>query len=127
MKDQELFDLCDQVKKNTGWWDPTMEWLYADSDCECGHKNMAPLYTSDYLLEKLPAQIVSHEKEGHKANLVQRKELNDPDDVSRGNVYFAWYTVYYEDDPADYGVHADTPLKALLKLTLALHEAGELK
>jgi len=127
--DDELLDLCEQVSVQTNW--QIERWYcYSDrkgwtiSDFAHGEK-WIPAYNSDYLLEKLPAEIVSKEHKGYMANLNTRKDLNDPDDSTKGSSYFAWYYVTGEE-PSDFGVYADTPLKALLKLTLELHRAGEL-
>jgi len=79
------------------WWYPEVKTIENDA---------YPLYTSDYLLEKLPKQIDGKQLQG-----------------------------YFEDECTTYGYGEDvtvmswegsTPLKALLKLTLALSEAGEL-
>lgn len=67
-QDQELFELCKQVYEATGWWDVdhrfepegfTMFRKAAskkESDV-LAREGRYPLYTSDYLLEKLPKQI----------------------------------------------------------------------
>lgn len=104
----ELFDLFRSVYEKTGW-EPT-DWQHGD-------ENGQPLYTSDYLLEKLPGYIAL--------------TSTTWDDVH----------VYKKDSELDYQACAcyqsnvkgkliqkvaDTPLKALLKLTIALSEAGEL-
>ena len=60
-------------------------------------------YTSDYLLEKLP-----------------------PTSVARG-VAFSVATRIAATYEQLIGAEGDTPLKALLKLTIALSEVGELK
>ena len=95
----ELFDLCKKVYELTGWSDETLEKMalsMADSELhtEC------PLYTSDYLLEKLP-----------------RYEIVDNGVMATASFYDsdkdAWY---YGDDR--------TALKALLKLVIALEKAG---
>lgn len=132
--DEELFELCREVYKRTTWNETDKafchlhnrigEYLGVDITDE-PHDMIAPLYTSDYLLEKLPATIDSREHKGEAANLITRKELMDPDDPAQGEVYFAWYDVYHDEfGPADFGVHADTPLKALLKLVVAVSDAG---
>lgn len=119
--DEEIFKLCKEVYKRTEWRD--VEYLYfnsvggwvlehhgsqdeANETLENEPGDWLPLYTSGYLLEKLPKSI-------------NGRQLNG----------------WYEDDCTTYGYgqdvtvwhyEADTPLKALLKLTIALHEAGEL-
>lgn len=105
--DTELFELCKEVYERT-------KWVFGNEDdvfdyphqTEGKHERfVSPLYTSDYLLEKLQPRnpvINFHSK--------------------------LWGATCY-DSPNVNGsswVEADTPLKALLKLTIALHEAGEL-
>lgn len=127
--DNELFELCKEVYVNTGWetersyWSDTRDpskyieavrelkvidykpkWLNG-KDNEDNH--VVPLYTSDYLLEKLPKDIDSYTI-----------------GVVWSNIQESWRGEYGNNE--HYVVHADTPLKALLKLTLALNEAGEL-
>ena len=111
MQDNELFELCDKVWNVIGLedndhdvmlyaigkkgeiWDKDAAWLYS--------KKYAPLYTSDYLLEKL-------------GDYVELKHFGKGYGVTK-----------YVDDQI-INSWSDTPLKALLKLTLALHKAGEL-
>lgn len=122
--DNELFELCKQVYEKTGWgaWsqpdgdsDQTESyWKHLDGETEneafksAEHSKwskavwIAPLYTSDYLLEKLPwSTVCSGPNEG---------------------MFGSWMN----GKPKETFNEADTPLKALLKLTLALHEAGQL-
>ena len=115
--DEELHQLCKEVYKRTGWdgdkqfaYDDTYgdKWLryiaeFPHESREWRLENMIPLYTSDYLLEKLP--------------LVSVEKYNNEWIAMSGRGY---------DGPA-YGDIADTPLLALLKLTITLSEAGELK
>ena len=68
---------------------------------------VAPLYTSDYLLEKLPAATVLHKNKG------------------TGQKGSKGYSARVHGTTDTYA--SDTPLKSLLKLTIALSEAGELK
>lgn len=103
--DSELFELCKEVYEKTGWrgWelvtlrDDGAMFVDEQDKSLIAEKGFTVLYTSDYLLEKLP-----------------RVHL-DP------SMHSMWR--------ASYGITstlAETPLKALLKLTLVLHEAGEL-
>ena len=90
----ELFELCEQVYEVTGW-KPT--------DWQHGIENGQPLYTSDYLLEKLPKEI-----DGYPITL---QAIN------------GWQASLCYDGAEDIFAHkgeSDTPLKALLKLVLAL-------
>lgn len=95
----ELFELCKEVYEKTGW-KPT-DWQHGIEDGQ-------PLYTSDYLLEKLP-----------KKNII----------LTFDEFSCTWRTIYGADifSTDRFRGNADTPLKALLKLTIALSEAGELK
>ncbi len=126
--DNELFELCKEVYEVTGWDDDGLGkqmWVhdglgdveFVDSIGEDEGFWDFPLYTSDYLLEKLPRYIGEY----HPFCL---KEID-------GHSEGSWCALY-SDDIHD-GIllrvsqFADTPLKALLKLTIALHDAGELK
>jgi len=108
----ELFELCKEVYEKTGWkyGEPYLKYnvfsMYKESDI------LYYLYTSDYILEKLQhTYYITIENHGFGKNLY-------------------WYVYPYGNDNEKIEKptgKADTPLKALLKLTLALHEAGELK
>ena len=114
MKDgNELFELCKQVYEATGWDDTRDYYHEKDSfnfDTRSFERNGErtvverrrapydiPLYTSDYLLEKLP----------------EWTELKRKTTTS----YIA-----KRDALVSYSFESDTPLKALLKLTIKLHE-----
>ena len=139
--DNELFELCKQVYEKTGWTRTHKVW-HEDtltSPTACGYEDIkhaihfTPLYTSDYVLEKLPHEVMSVDEWGdeqtgtfglwkanngyscgylHEESFIRLLEETDSDGEK-----------YYRD--AEF--FADTSLKALLKLTLALAEAGELK
>lgn len=110
----ELFELCKEAYEKTGW--ETGELL--------SHRGLVrvPLYTSDYLLEKLQ-QLAN----------TDRNQLHLFTDTNNG--YSAKMTIsggsYGEEDYHWYeisdGYGHRTPVLALLKLTIALSEAGELK
>lgn len=121
----ELFELCKQVYEKTGWEDTFACWertagmpegkpyvAYPELERRYGLwgtqelKSQTPLYTSDYLLEKLLPITYSIQ--------VYRRQT--------GLIDLMWMPQkpMYDD------VVSDTTLKALLKLTLALSEAGEL-
>lgn len=137
----ELFELCKEVYEKTGW-DDLPDWYFGNhikgggiqyelkinANKDVIGRDDIPLYTSDYILEKLPPSIQSKEYPGKPAFLWTRKEDDSLDKYPEGRIsYFAWYFVTgIVDGVSDYGESADTPRKALLKLTLALHEAGEL-
>lgn len=115
--DDELFELCRQVYEATGWGDThqvlvklVKHWIPNSERIAEWHNNgdypisasVPPLYTSDYLLEKLlPITPVKFYR------------------AKNGNISLFWEPIepVYED------MMADTPLKALLRLTLALQEA----
>ena len=130
----ELFSLCKKVYERTGWED-VRDFYHEndtfDEETQTFKRNgvfsiverkradyNTPLYTSDYLLEKLPQSIDAGRSFAVDMFLV----LDRPKSLKYR--YRAFYTA------PSYGkrheVVADTPLKALLKLTIALSEAGEL-
>lgn len=133
--DAELFELCKQVYEATGWEnnigyrstilkDSVMydkifprpnEHRLNHEDKDIGTYDECPLYTSDYLLEKLP-------KEYWLDNFTKVNLFMDSTGHAGGYMY------YYSKVGGvihRYG-EGDTPIKALLKLTLALKEAGEI-
>jgi hypothetical protein len=95
----ELFELCEEVKRVTDWG------VGFDDD----GIGTPPLYTSDYLLEKL--QDVEPRLYFAKKTATGRPK---------------WFITCDSKEYQGFVSHADTPLKSLLKLTLALHEAGQL-
>lgn len=109
--DEELRDLCIEVNKRFGWDDRDSGRRFIareigeDVDADLGG-NTVSLFTSDYLLEKLPPKLPGR--------------INFWLFVSRkpGDEWNAWY------DGTSHITHAETPLKALLKLVLALDDAG---
>lgn len=149
MIDQELFNLCREVFEKTGWgWESgsplTHNWYlphgkairaYAAKHHQPqDHEAQLPLYTSDYLLENLPEEIFNEEFEyywrftmkkglgGYIVDYENRMWVRDHKSslTSRGIEHESMQSW---KEP----IYSDTPLKALLKLWLALHEAGELK
>lgn len=132
--DEELFGLCKEVNTRLGWGvpktDKIMDYYFKDGIngweivefpvfSSAGILNVMnkrgaayPIYTSDYLLEKLPRNI----NEATNELLVSRW-------ASR------WRACYM---PINLGhfpeqrTEADTPLKALLMLVIALDDAGQL-
>ena len=95
--DDETLSLCKEVYKATFW--EMSEWEFGG----------VPLYTSDYLLGKLK-EYFTYENEID-FGVYYLREINE------------WEALVQDKGAST----ADTPLKALLKLTLALHEAGELE
>lgn len=115
----EVFELCKQVYEATGW-KYTIGKFHDDGsyDGYVGHGGVAytpnpqdsewlpkniPLYTSDYLLEKLPVGT----------------------NISKTNTNTTEPSIYYSATCRNNGIHqGGTPLQALLKLTISLHEEG---
>lgn len=115
-QDEELFELCKQVHEDTGWDKTDLNYypgnhsffvIDTSKNAPRHLKKLAPLYNSDYLLEKLPF----------------------PSHIGRDS--FAWIAKWERGAGSSpfrqIWERADTPLKALLKLTLSLKQAGELK
>jgi hypothetical protein len=124
------FELCKEVYEAFPEWTDTRDIVWNGSVLEHedrlvdyakreNYKPFFPLYTSDYLLEKLPTAI----------------KIQDPDIMEEPHVevhhsgvvkpQYRWCAKAFNGDWFE--VSSDTPLKALLKLTIALSEAGELK
>ena len=134
MNDQELFELCKEVYERTGLGDTPdyVEERFVDGElvatdvCEnVGYeeddevfegvqRKHFPLYTSDYLLEKLPKYIMGTYNTQFTFNMDRPKSIK--------HKYRAFYKA------PGYGhtsmTVADTPLKALLKLVIALDDVG---
>ena len=105
--DNELFDLCKQVYEKTGWNENLQMYEYGSRLPLCG----VPVYTSDYLLEKLPTPLYIN-KAPHQLQLIKA-----------GDDFVAQY--WFNDDNEPFYEAGKTALKALLRLTLELPEAGE--
>ena len=126
----ELFELCKEVYKLTRLghpitdfergivihWDDGQMFDFPTDELDI-EEYIAPLYTSDYLLEKLQDTV-----------FVVRLFAMSDEFVEKRNEKAA-YCVSYRKMWGDFtqNIYADAPLKALLKLTIALSEAGELK
>lgn len=123
--DEELFKLCKEVYERTGlkteeaygkaltvgngsadWYDIKAPWdVFEQTEAlENGYEFIAPAYTSDYLLEKLE-------------KLQGNTELSTVNEKWRAA--FTNFT-----NSIRKGAYEETPLKALLKLTIALDDAG---
>ena len=119
MEDRELFDLCKQVYEKTGWGDIlqviNLSGQVISTISSIGN---VTLYTSDYLLEKLPRVI--QQNSGLSSNFFFTLEGGLTENEK-------WLVKYQDIDEGQLVAEcSSTPLKALLKLTLALSEAGEL-
>ena len=122
--DTELFELCKEVARTTGW--KTDSFISNPADA----KDKEYLYTSDYLLEKLPQFLTL---DSYRCRLTVSpggfgKEFKTPNYVPRRPYTAFWCAAYVDKNGLPPKLASgDTALIALLKLTLALHEAGELK
>jgi hypothetical protein len=135
MNDNELFTLCKQVYEKTGWKEPKNLQLYrpmtvhkndSNQEWEIVHNiwsddtpfdeyDYIPLYTSDYLLEKLPPRI------RHRYwFMLTPMDAGTP-------TWEANYRRFSDDSSIFESVYGSSVLITVLKLTLALAEAGELK
>lgn len=129
--DNELFELCKEVYKLLPTWNnkEKMYWQklgntdfdkvsllnYGQITTRDGAM-ICPLYTSDYLLEKLLNNFNSEYCETRLTTSVIDFELG------------VRWRAETKREGGFYRIHeADTPLKAILKLILALQEAGELE
>lgn len=109
----ELYELCKEVYNRTKWRDTDYiieenvngEGYITTEFYRKSEAYVAPLYTSDYLLGKLP----KNSDEGYPLTMSCIEEWR----------FYYWGDVIIEGK-------SDTPLLALLKLCLALKEAGEL-
>lgn len=139
--DNELFELCKSTYEKTGWEVDDAKWVVGDVNGdlfilddkvkEQGHFDYyTPLYTSDYLLEKLP-KFLTLTKEDVFCKLTVG--VTGSKGLTKNSHWWAGYESCETRD--DIAVHhgdpvelcaSDTPLKALLKLCLTLHDAGEL-
>ena len=98
----ELYELCREVYERTGWEAPE---TYKAEDGN--PENDWQAYNTDYLLEELPKEQFTQ------PDFVECLMVRKDSETS----YTAGYFLIIE-------TKADTPLKALLKLTIALSEAG---
>lgn len=143
--DNELFELCkevsailpitDDIDYYLRWSKPNNvfmkvnRWQYDEDSRRYAHKaitpqfnaenEVAPLYTSDYLLDKLP-KFSPVAKDAYLTVIEKQTPKDKRED-------FYWTAGYFTGSGWSYTGQSDTPLKALLKLTIELHEAGELK
>jgi hypothetical protein len=126
MNDPELFELCKEVYERFPSWQVEESRFFANDygeiqllwSAEILPPTFAvcPLYTSDYLLEKLP-------KELHKDGIIYYLSLSAKyGDEFKSNYVSPSGYLYLFLEP-----ESDTPLKTLLKLVIALGDAGEFK
>ena len=119
--DTELFELCRKVFAETSFDSKTEYWLHdgsgtvraRDMNSEQYMTATVPLYTSDYLMEKLPNQL-------HKDSRIHYLTLSAKyGDEFKANYITPTGVLYFFMEPGE-----NTSLKALLRLTLALKENG---
>lgn len=114
--DEELLELCKAVFEKLDWrYEAGINgtWL-TDGYVTLATwvENGVPLYTSDYLLDKLPRTV---ERYGSFELVPTMRNTR-------------WSAGYWSTDRLNTLSAVDyTPLKALLKLTIALHDGGRLK
>ena len=117
----ELFELCKEVYRRTKWQQKgtaiILRMIFNDADDGAGlYKHLEGyLYTSDYLLEKLqaiPTKEPEIQDEPH--IIVEHSGVVKPE--------YKWSAKAFNGDWLE--VKSTTPLKALLKLVIALSKAG---
>ncbi len=130
--DNELFELCKEVYKRFPEWSGMLEWFVKTGPKSKWAQTFGPIssmldgnipiYTSDYILEKLPNTITVNE---HVYWLMLEQDMTE--------WWIASYQCKYADNDNDLKsqddyklLTADTLLKALLRLVIALNDAGEL-
>lgn len=110
--DKELFELSSKVYELTKWEPPyPRRWLDVEGK--------APLYTSDYLLQKLPPVI----QDPHDRVFKHIQMWINGDKTAHAG----YVEPYAHDDKVAYAQESKELRITLLKLTIALHKAGELK
>ena len=119
----ELFGLCKKVYEKTGWsiafgmshFDANGNWtMRSYRDGIAFGKDCVPLYTSDYLLAKLPSVIQDPDDKVFKHILMW---INGD-----GSAHAGYVEPYAHDDKVAYSQESDTMLKTLLSLALELKE-----
>ena len=123
--ENEVFELCEQVYKATGWkntedgfFDGGEVMPFTDRiGAYIGASNFrCPLYTSDYLLEKLPSVVQDpYDK------IFRHIQMWINGDRS---AHAGYVEPYAHDDRVAYAQKSDEMRITLLKLTLKLHEEG---
>lgn len=138
--EKELFELCNQVyeatKFETGeWFEITENLIVTDEDKYIMEQDTVdtpydfiPRYTSDYLLEKLPQFIRFDGFEMSRLEVCPAgygKEYKTPNYTPKRPYVAEWCAGYStkHGEIIKLGV-SDTPRKALLKLVIALDDAG---
>lgn len=141
--DNELFELCKEVHARTGWKSGQTNRFESYTDVS-GHlqvkfvngrdymppsEHVMPLYTSDYLLEKLPGAVYESADDPSTPNrriqYALRMETPQVNYMSHMWAYF-YYDGSEKPEGLRYWSEGNTPLKAILKLVLALDKAGKL-
>lgn len=139
---EELIELCKEVYKRLPKWKDTVQFLWLDDSHHITHPEWdtietathdmggkgTPLYTSDYLLEKLPQFIRFDGFEMSRLEVCPAgygKEYKTPNYTPKCPYVAEWCAGYHtkHGEIIKLGV-SDTPRKALLKLVIALDDAG---
>ncbi|WP_064445167.1 hypothetical protein [Rhodococcus sp. YH3-3] len=129
MQDNELFELCKEVYRRLPEWETRANyymtiggkstiWHWQDAQ-EFDRSERFPLYTSDYLLEKLPAKLAYNKTEYF-------YYLEKFDDGSYGSGYGFTDEGGHIDHPMIGVLTDNVALKVNLKLVIALDDAGQL-
>jgi len=121
MKDQHLFELCKEVYEKTGLnpYQGYNNWYRENKTSKTRtvtSEAIAPRYTSDYLLEKLPSWYFDTDIEETMILALMPHMLETGKWIGRYETP--------EHRGSEFETIADTPLKSLLKLTLALNREG---
>ena len=116
----ELFELCKKVYEKTGWTvgDESWDW-HTTTDAKLDSMFVSPKYYTDYLLEKLP-KFSPVAKDAYLTVMEKQTPKDKRED-------FYWTAGYFSGYGWSYTGQSDTPLKALLRLAIALHDSGALK
>lgn len=118
--DNELFELCKEVYERTGY--ETGEWTNDSGGYVSPASDLIeagihfPLYTSDYLLEKLPRWYFDTDIEETMVLALMPHMLETDKWIARYETP--------EHRASEFEAIAGTPLKALLKLVIALDNSG---
>lgn len=141
--DNELFELCKKVYERTQWDNGRSRWVVVPIRAHGlddyrswklvtpGYRGktglgFVPLYTSDYLLEKLPGAVhetLDKKDSKRKQQFALRCEAPIVN-YMQGTWAFFYDAGYFTPESIKYWSDANTPLKALLKLVIALDDAG---
>ncbi len=123
----KLYNLCKELYKKTDWvdWSELTHMFTEEDDYKEIHEyvntswNTIPVYTSDYILSKLPPKIIHDHADSESDFWLV---------ISPGTK--GWYVCYALNGTefhTRHGVRGETPLEALLREALALVDDGEIE